>query len=225
MYAVLQSPERPRVPLSLLSLRAFMTDFDALTDTEKLEALLAAGIVANEQDADEHALECFAKAAELAPRDARAFHLAAATWAKHGQTDAASDAFREALLRAPDLHIARFQWGLMQYDETTTSGAAATWEPLLHLPENDPLRLFAQGLLTIPIGNIEAAIAQIEAGIAANRINAPLNTDMAQIVERLRPLLAASAPEAPSDGTETGSPDDAEHFLLGAYRDPDQPLH
>ncbi|VVE50721.1 hypothetical protein PCO31110_04730 [Pandoraea communis] len=203
-----------------------MTDFDALSDPEKLEALLAAGIAASEQNADEQALECYVKAAELAPHDARAFHLAAAVWAKHGNTDAANDAFREALLRAPDLHVARFQWGLMQYSETTMPMAAATWEPLLHLSEDDPddpLRLFVHGLLLVASGDIATAIAQIESGIAANTTNAPLNVDMAAIVDGLRPLLdSAAATQSEPAESQTS---EGEHFLLGAYRGPDQPLH
>ncbi|MGC7406512.1 hypothetical protein ACPWR0_23345 [Pandoraea pneumonica] len=203
-----------------------MTDFDALSDPEKLEALIATGVAASEQNADEQALECYAKAAELAPGDARAFHLAAAVWAKHGNADAANDAFREALLRAPDLHVARFQWGLMQYGETTMPMAAATWEPLLHLSEDDPLRLFAHGLLLVASGDIAAAIAQIESGIAANTTNAPLNVDMAAIVEGLRPVLERAAADAAAQN-ESAEPQtsEGEHFLLSAYREPDQPLH
>ncbi|VVE90708.1 tetratricopeptide repeat protein [Pandoraea bronchicola] len=201
-----------------------MSDAFELTESTSFEALLSAGMTANERGNAAVALDCFAKAAELAPADPRPFHLAAATWAQSGQFDAANDAFREALIRDPALDVARFQWGLMQYGQQTMETAASIWRPLLSLPEGAPLRLFVEGLLAVADGDIPGAIGRLEDGMTANTGNPPLNADMGKIVEGLRPLMPVE--DATRAGNETDSEAQTdEHFLLGAYRSPDQPLH
>lgn len=201
-----------------------MPEFTELTDTERFETLLAEGMRANENSNPERALGFFSEAAEMTPGDPRPFHLAAATWAQSGQFDAANDAFREALIRDPELYVARFQWGLMQYGLETMEAAASIWTPLLSLPDDAPLRQFVEGLMGVAAGDIAGAIGRLESGIAANTGNLPLNADMGKIVEGLRALSPIDAEELA--GTEPAAQTDAnEHFLLGAYRSPDQPLH
>lgn len=201
-----------------------MPEFNELPDTERFELLLAEGMRANENGDAERALGLFSAAAGVTPADPRPFHLAAATWVQSGQLDAANDAFREALTRDPELHVARFQWGLMQYGQETKETAVSIWQPLLSLPEGAPLRLFVEGLLAVATGDIPGAIGRLESGIAANTGNLPLNADMGKIIEGLRPLMSAEG--AAQDGNTTDSEAQTdEHFLLGAYRSPDQPLH
>jgi tetratricopeptide (TPR) repeat protein len=144
------------------------------------------------------------------PQDPRPFLLLAGQMASAGHYDQAEAAYMGALERDPDFAIARFQLGLLQFTGGRPTVALLTWAPLDRLPETHPLRCFKVGLATLAEDRFEEAIAQIQQGMALNTDNAPLNEDMARLIERIR-QAAAQAP-TPGDG------DAGPHFLMGAYK-------
>jgi tetratricopeptide (TPR) repeat protein len=160
------------------------------------------------------------QAAQQYMHDARPLLLVAAAHAQAGQTDQAEASYIAALQRAPDLAIARFQLGLLQFSAGRPAAALATWAPFDSLGPDQPLRLFRDALACLAQDRFDEAIALFQQGMAANRDNPALNGDMQRFVDAINRLpgrqpSGAGQEAAPSaaDG-QTGG----EHFFLSAYR-------
>ena len=79
--------------------------------------------------------------------------------------------------------LARFQLGFFELTSGEAVRALATWEPLDTLPEGHYLGHFVTGLRHLIADRFADAIAALEAGIAVNDENAPLNRDMQLIID------------------------------------------
>lgn len=133
-------------------------------------------------------------AADRYPTDPRPLLLLAAELAHAKQIDKAEAAYIGALQRAPGFAIARFQLGLLQLTSGRPSAAMATWGPLEALDDDDPLRLFKQGLEALAQDRFEDADRLIREGIAKNTTNPPLNSDMQKVLERMAQAGVFHAP-------------------------------
>lgn len=131
------------------------------------------------------AVELLEQAANQYPRDPRPFLLLAAEFMHQRQVDRAEACYIFALHRAPEFAIARFQLGLLQLTSARPAAAIATWAPLEVLPDGEPLKLFKRGLEAMAQDRFEEARQLLEAGIAANTVNEPLNRDMRMVIERI----------------------------------------
>lgn len=146
-------------------------------------------------------------AAREHPFDARPLLLLGGEEASAGAYDKAEAAYLAALHRAPDFAIVRFQLGLLQLTGGRPAEALMTWAPLEQLPQEHYLRIFAQGLAELIQDHFDDAIRLLQEGMARNTENAPLNQDMAGVIERTRQVQAQNA------SGETS------HVLLSGYRD------
>lgn len=131
------------------------------------------------------------------PADPRLQYLRGALLAAAQRYDEAMDAMGRALIVAPDFAIARFQLGLLALSSGDPERACATWAPLQLLPNNDPLRCFADGLEHLARDQFQDAEQRLREGIALNRDNAPLNHDMQLVIDQIGEIMrnAADAPE------------------------------
>lgn len=143
------------------------------------------------------------------PADPRLLFFRGSILASLEQYDEAQVSMRAALTCAPDYAIARFQLGFLELTSGQAQAAIASWRPLHALSPDNPLRSFATGLEHLIRDEFEAAIEQLEAGIARNLETPPLNGDMSLIVEKTRELLGSK-----SAGDE---PVSAAHLLLRQY--------
>ena len=133
------------------------------------------------------------------PTDARLHFLRGSLLIGAGRAIEAHAALREAVVLAPAYALARFQLGSFELTSGEPARARRTWEPLdAQLPPGHYLVLFANGLRDLIEDRFETAITHLEAGVAANAENLPLNGDMQLIIAECRKQLgtAETADEA-----------------------------
>lgn len=181
-----------------------------------VQDLLQRALDATRRDALDESEALCQQAIALAPGAAMPHYLRATNFAHAGRFELAEACYTACLTRAPDFAIARFQLGLLQASGGRAALAHATWEPLLGLPADHFLHLFARGLMLLLAERWTDARAAIERGLAANHENEPLNMDMRGLLERVTEAEARSADAQAQAGTQPASGD--AHFLLGAYR-------
>ena len=166
------------------------------------------------------ALLCLQRAADEHVLDGRPLLLMATEHAHAGNFDAAEACFIGALQRTPNLTIARFQLGLLQFSSGRPAVASVTWAPLDLLAPDEPLRLFKTGIEYLAQDNFDAARYWLKQGMTKNTANAPLNRDMQHIITEIDKLqMLRAEPDHSSNGklhTPELAPD--EHFLVSANR-------
>ena len=150
------------------------------------------------------------RAIALYPDDARLHFLRGSLLAGMSRPIEAHAALGRAVALAPEFTLARFQLGFFELTSGEAERALATWEPLdVQLSDGDYLAHFVAGLRHLVVDRFADAIVSLEAGIAVNGENPPLNHDMELIIGQCRSLVGAAAP-APDDSDEAS----ATSFLL-----------
>ncbi len=155
------------------------------------------------------------EAARDHPGDARPLTLLAAQYVHAQELDRAEACYIEALRRAPDFAIARFQLGLLQLTSARPAAAQASWAPLDALPATDPLRLFKTGLELMARDRFEEATRFLMQGIAQNQSNPALNRDMQMVLEQIAKTQAAAGKPGPGEAAPSQPPG---HFLVSTYQ-------
>jgi tetratricopeptide (TPR) repeat protein len=110
------------------------------------------------------------------------FLLAGADHAHAGRLQEAENAFAAAVLQDPQLHIARFQLGLLQWTMGRTGAALVTWQPLVALPAGTDVAHFARALSLWVASDLPGAAAQFREGLACCA-NEPLAQDMQKLLD------------------------------------------
>lgn len=197
------------------------------TDQQFQETIQNA-INASQSNDAQIAIQLFTEASTLNPSSAIPHFLVAAEFMELGQTEQAEAAYARAVLLNSQLHIARFQLGLLFLTTSREEMALVTWEPLLSLEPTNPLRLFAEGFAAMLSNTPEVAVNCFEQGIIQNQENPPLNADMQRILSQLKTQIETkvneSTPEAMSQITaidaskESTSEEETNHFLLSNYQ-------
>ncbi|WP_233168166.1 hypothetical protein [Xylophilus sp. ASV27] len=165
------------------------------------------------------AIELFKRAAQLAPSSAIPHYLLAAEQAHLGLVEQAEHSFANALLLQPDMNMARFQLGLLQYFSDREALALLTWQPLKELEPTDALRHFVTGFDALAHSRYIEARDHITRGLICNKENPALNADMQQVVARIDALQpSAIKPEAHIDSTDQEL--ETSHVLLANYQQP-----
>lgn len=178
-----------------------MSDLCGDDDLQELMAAIAA------DDSDEIAR--IDRALGDYPRDPRLHFLRGSILAGIGRPIEALAALKQAVALAPGFDIARFQLGFFQLTSGEAADALGTWGPLALLPDGHYLRLFVTGLTHLIRDEFAETVAALNAGIAVNQENVPLNRDMQLIIDKVQ--------EIPADdgaGDETMS---ATSLLLGQF--------
>jgi tetratricopeptide (TPR) repeat protein len=151
------------------------------------------------------------------PGNASLRYLMAADRASQGRYEDALMEFRATLKLDPALHVARFQLGLLQLTMARPDDALGTWAPLEQLPTDAPLRHFRRGLEALIRDDFPGCIESLESGIRLNRENAPLNRDMAMVIERARTAMNGG----PGDTSTSANPSSVSQRDLSIYRSND----
>ena len=183
-------------------------DDNNMTPNELLQPVLAQ--IGQDGNA---ALVTLGELLHLYPNDARLPFLQGSVLASLEHYGEARVAMQRAVDIAPGYGVARFQLGFLELTSGDARAAQSTWQPLLDLPSDNPLNLFAQGLNKLIVDDFHATIALLEAGIALNTELPPMNKDMALIVQQAREKLESQpAAEPATQDVESGA-----HFLLKQY--------
>lgn len=148
------------------------------------------------------------------PQDARLHFLRGSMLAGSGRPIEAHTALSRAVALAPDFALARFQLGFFELTSGEAARAIATWEPLDTLPSDHYLHQFVTGLRHLIHDRFAETIAALEAGIAVNSENVPLNRDMRQIIDQCRAVASTGSAEHTS-ADETS----ATAFLLDQFNE------
>ena len=150
------------------------------------------GLSASLQQRTGAALAHFAQASALAPASGIPHLLMGAEHACRGELALAEAAFVQALRLAPDLHLARYQLGLLQFGAERTAEALHTWQPLLALRESEPLGHFVRGFAALVENDRGGAVRHFRRGLALSRDEAAAALGVGTIVEEVERLLASS---------------------------------
>jgi len=166
--------------------------------------------------------------------DPKTLLLQAGAYAQAQDYDCAEATYIAALQRAPDLAIARFQLGLLQFTSARPAVASTTWRALDRLDDRHPLKLFKTAFECLARDEFDSAIHWLHEGIAHNSENQPLNRDMQMVIDRVGELHLGSGtkntPGADAAASEAASraeggrdedvpdPETQAHFLVSTYR-------
>lgn len=132
------------------------------------------------------------------PDDPRLHFLSGSILAGKNRPIEAHRAMSRAVELAPGFALARYQLGFFELTSGEAERALSTWGPLLMLPADDYLRVFAEGMTHLIRDEFDAAIERFQAGIALNRDNAPMNRDIHLLIAECR-KLANGRPADDSD--------------------------
>jgi tetratricopeptide (TPR) repeat protein len=119
------------------------------------------------------------------PRNATLHHLLGADLAQSGEYDAAVSSMRQAIAIDPNLHVARFQLGLLLLTMAQPQESLAVLAPLESQPQ-ESLRCFKRGLEALIRDDFTTCLAELGAGVQASPVNIPLNRDMEMLASRVR---------------------------------------
>ncbi|MES2039884.1 MAG: hypothetical protein V4495_18860 [Pseudomonadota bacterium] len=174
------------------------------------------------------AINLFQQALTLNPGSATTYCLLGAEYITLGQVAESEAAYANALVLAPQFHIARFQLGLLQFTSAKVAVALLTWQPLLALQDDNALKLFVMGFAHMAQDDFDVALSYFERGIVCNVDIPPLNTDIQRVISEIKDLHEKSGLNGPASvETNSKSAETAEntqeaeadvHFLLSNYQ-------
>lgn len=179
------------------------------------QTLLQQGIEAGQAQAHAQALDLYQQSAAADPTWGIPFFLIGSHHASQGELEQAELAFANAVLLSPEFTMARYQLGTLQFSAGRAATALVSWQPLLSLPESDPLPHFVRAYAALAQDDFETAIRYYEDGLARNTGNEALSGDIRKIIARIAELQAAASDAAPpqaADGAEEN------HVLLSNYQ-------
>lgn len=184
-----------------------MTKFDA-------QELFHLGMKASKENDQDTAISYYKQSIELEPK-AETRYLLAAEYASLGMYERAIEVMKQATQENPQLWTAYIQIGMLYLVTGNPSEVHPSVAPLLALPDDDnALKLFAQGLSAVADNNAPAAVQFLEQGILLNKENAPLNGDMQQLIQQIKP---DNNDDAGPDIQEEGLDDATSQFLISKY--------
>lgn len=181
---------------------------------ESSNSVLDQALEASAADDADKAIELFRLACADAPSDPVPHFLLGAELAQARHYAEAEAAYAGAVALAPGFAIARYELGTLQFTSSRVPVALVTWQPLMALPEGDPLKLFVQGYAALAQDRFQEALAFFHDGIAANHGNAALNANIRTLMDEIG-NAAGAGKAGPS---ETPQETAGAHILLDAYR-------
>jgi len=176
---------------------------------------MARAMAASQANDSEQAIACFQQASAEVPTAALPQFLLGAEFAARGDVAQAETAYANATRLAPAFPMVRYQLGLLQFSSERAAIALLTWQPLLELPDTDPLPHFVAGFASLAQDHFGEAIQHFERGIPLNKDNAALNGDIEKVVARVRALNPSPASGEP---TSQAASDAGAHVLLANYQ-------
>lgn len=181
----------------------------AATDARpEIPEFLSQALRAMNEGRDADAVALLKSGLEADPANGIVHFLLGSLHAQSGMIDRAIADMTRAVECAPQLEMARFQLGLLQFTSMNVPAAEAAWAPFAQLPENHPLALFRSGLLHLARDEFAACIDDLLRGISLNVDTPALNRNMEMVIEKAELALRSQNP-APADS--------GHHVLLAGY--------
>jgi Flp pilus assembly protein TadD len=154
------------------------------------------------------------------PLDPRLHFLQGSVLAGLQRYDEGRRAMARAVEIAPDYALARFQLGFLDLTSGRALDAVAVWTPLVNLPEDEPLRLLAEGLMNLASDRFSEARRLLARGMELNTAIPLINADMQLILDQIADLPDAEPPssDAPPPPISEETPTSAVGLLLQQSR-------
>ena len=178
--------------------------------------LLHLALHAMGHDRHEESMRLLKRAVHTFPTSARARYLLGAEHAQIGLYDRAVAEMTEAVKLDPSLAVAHFQLGLLHVTAGRVREAEAAWLPLDRLAPDDPLRLFKSAMLHLVRNEFADCIENLQAGIARNKLNKPLNDDMRRLLADVQKRQTGPG-AAKGDAPPPQIPPPTKRMLLSTY--------
>ena len=188
-----------------------VTNFESTSYDE----LLSKAMAESQADHSAQAIEWFAKASVARPTAGLPQFMLGAEYAAIGDIDRAEVAFANATRLAPDFPLARYQLGLLQFSSGRAAIALLTWQPLLQLPDTDPLPHFVKGFGALAQDRFDEALAHYRQGLVLNTTNQALSGDIEKVIAGIQALNHGASP-APAEADADASSET--HVLLANYQ-------
>jgi len=189
-------------------------------DPTSFDALMSSGMSASQANDGAQAIEWFQKASAADPGAALPQFLLGAEFAALGDMGQAETAFANATLLAPGFPMARYQLGLLQFSSGRAGVGLLTWQPLLELPDTDPLPHFVRGFAALAQDRFEEALEHYRRGLELNTTNSALSGDIEKVIAGINALASKAVPEEESTEAEG---DSGNHVLLANYQQQGRP--
>jgi tetratricopeptide (TPR) repeat protein len=161
------------------------------------DQLFALAVKAMQENDPDTAITCLKEAVSRKDATGTAHFLLGAQYAQAELYDQAAAEFERAIVLQPNLHIARFQLGLLLLSGGNLQGGQAVLTPLAQTAGAGALSQFALGLLHLVRNEFAEAQQYLLRGIELNLDNLPLNADMQKILGRIKESRRARQPQAP----------------------------
>ncbi|MGH8038004.1 MAG: hypothetical protein ACRES5_34870 [Pseudomonas sp.] len=160
---------------------------------------------------DAEPIELISVAMQTFPADARLTLLRGSIYASQGNYGAAHADLTQAIALDPGLHAARFMLGYLELCHTQTIKAAAVWWPLTEVTDNDAMRNFARGMLSLIEDDFVDAARLFEEGLRHEGASPEISSFIQALLINTRRTMEGS--DSGDDITsERGS-----HLLLSGY--------
>lgn len=124
------------------------------------------------------------------PEDPRLHFMRGSVMAGKSRPNEAHESMQRAVEIAPGYALARYQLGFFELTSGEPEKALSTWGPLLREADDNPLRVFVEGMTHLIRDEFDAAIAKFEKGISLNHENEPMNNDIRLLMGEVRKLAA-----------------------------------
>ena len=149
--------------------------------------------------------------------DARLHFLRGSLLAGQQKAVDAHAALARAVDLAPDFAIARYQLGFFELTSGEVDRALSVWGPLMRLPADAYLRVFAESLTHLVRDEFDEALAGMQRGIALNQESEPLNGDIRLLMAECEKLRDGSGKNGAAPAGDNGA-SSATSVLLGQFR-------
>lgn len=193
----------------------------ATSARSQAQALLQQGIEAGRNQDAAQAFDLFQQCTAADPSWGIPFFLIGSHHAAQGEIEQAELAFSNAVLLSPEFPLARYQLGTLQFSAGRAASALVSWQPLLALPETDPLPHFVRGYAALAQDDFDNAVRHYEAGLGRNTENEALSGDIRKIIARITELKEAATGSTPPQATGGAGPEvetEENHVLLSNYQ-------
>ncbi len=184
--------------------------------------LLVLGLKASASGDSASAVAHFKLGVAKSPSNARLHWALGAEFAALTMNERAAGHFEKALNLEPEQPVCRFQFGLLLLTCGDLAGAESVWQPLEHLPKNDPVRLFKEALLLLARDEFDSARSALRSALGQPVVDPALRRDMEMLIgcidlqgQSPRGALGAGQPQRRLEGSQ---PSITSHLALSAYR-------
>ncbi|HEV7318848.1 MAG TPA: tetratricopeptide repeat protein [Ensifer sp.] len=188
------------------------------TTADSLHPLVQQAMAASQSGDSVRALELLHQASSAQPDSGIPHFLMGSEYASLSQFEQAELAFSNAVLLSPNMPVARYQLGLLQYSSGRAPAALVTWQPLLALGDASPLPHWVKGFAALAQDQFDTAKACFEEGVRLNTDNPPMSSDINKIIAEIEAVQRANAENTGAVAQASSDEgDNSSHFLVSNY--------